>query len=62
MSKLTTPDRKHHFNQQFDELQDAQEPSLEVPTHAAHIGGSREIDPVACSQDRILSCDDAVLM
>ena len=65
-SKGVSPDRNNRVSEQFVGLQDAQEPaSPEVPTNAApaeHIGSSQENAPVLCSQDIVMSCDDAALM
>ena len=64
-SKVLSPDRNNRFCEQFVNMQDAQEESPEVPTHAApaeHIGSSQENAPVLCSQDSVMSCDDASLM
>ena len=64
-SKASSPDRNNRFCEQFVNMQDAQEESPEVPTHAApadHIGSSQENAPVFCSQDSVMSCDDAALM
>ena len=64
-SKALSADRNNRFCEQFVDMQDAQEPSPEVPTHAApadHIGSSQENAYVFCSQDTVMSCDDAALM
>ena len=63
-SRASSPDRNNRFCEQFVNMQDAQEESPEVPTHAApadHIGSSQENAPVFCSQDSVMSCDDAAL-
>ena len=69
-SRASSPDRNNRFCEQFVNMQDAQEESPEVPTHAApadHIGSSQENapvfmqSPVFCSQDSVMSCDDAAL-
>ena len=63
-SKASSTDHNNRFCEHFVGMQDAQEESPEVPTHAApadHIGSSQENAPVFCSQDSVMSCDDAAL-
>ena len=65
-STTSSPDRNNRFCEQFVNMQDAQEESPEVPTHAAPADSQDNASvfmqsPVFCSQDSVMSCDDAAL-